>query len=46
MSAIEQALLTQKKRLAQACRGNGEFGGWFNKFLKAGKIRVLPLKPV
>ena len=34
-ATFEQALLTQKKRLAQACRGNGEFGGWFNKFLKA-----------
>lgn len=33
--AFEQALLTQKKRLLQACRGHAEFGGWFNKFLKA-----------
>lgn len=33
--AFEQALLTQKKRLSQACRGHAEFGGWFNKFLKA-----------
>lgn len=34
-AAFEQALLTQKKRLSQACRGQAEFGGWFNKFLKA-----------
>lgn len=34
-AAFEQALLTQKKRLLQACRGEAEFGGWFNKFLKA-----------
>ena len=27
--------MTQKKRLSQACRGQPEFGGWFNKFLKA-----------
>ena len=34
-TAFEQALLTQKKRLSQACCGHVEFGGWFNKFLKA-----------
>ncbi|AOW13326.1 chromosome segregation protein SMC [Hydrogenophaga crassostreae] len=34
-AAFEQALLTQKKRLSNACRGQAEFGGWFNKFLKA-----------
>lgn len=34
-SAIQQELLTQKRRLVQACRGNAEFGGWFNRFLKA-----------
>jgi len=34
-SAIQQGLLAQKRRLVQACRGNAEFGGWFNKFLKA-----------
>lgn len=34
-AAFEQALLTQKKRLSEACRGQAEFGGWFNKFLKA-----------
>lgn len=33
--AFEQALLAQKKRLSQACRGQAEFGHWFNKFLKA-----------
>lgn len=33
--AFEQSLLAQKKRLVLACRGNAEFGGWFNKFLKA-----------
>jgi len=32
--AFEQALLTQKRRLSGACRGQAEFGGWFNKFLK------------
>lgn len=34
-AAFEQALATQKERLLQACRGQAEFGGWFNKFLKA-----------
>lgn len=34
-AAFEQALLAQKRRLVKACRGNAEFGGWFNKFLKA-----------
>ncbi len=34
-AAFEQALLAQKERLLQACRGQAEFGGWFNKFLKA-----------
>lgn len=34
-TAFEQALLAQKRRLVQACRGNAEFGGWLNKFLKA-----------
>lgn len=28
-AAFERALLTQKKRLLQACRGEAEFGGWF-----------------
>lgn len=32
---FEEALFTQKKRILQACRGEGEFGSWFNKFLKA-----------
>jgi hypothetical protein len=34
-AAFEQSLRTQKERLLQACRGQAEFGGWFNKFLKA-----------
>lgn len=34
-AAFEQALGAQKMRLLQACRGQAEFGGWFNKFLKA-----------
>lgn len=34
-AAFEQSLKTQKKRLTKAGRGEGEFGGWFNKFLKA-----------
>ncbi|WP_175851949.1 TrlF family AAA-like ATPase [Burkholderia cepacia] len=34
-AAFEQSLKAQKKRLAKAGRGEGEFGGWFNKFLKA-----------
>lgn len=34
-AAFEQALLIQKTRLSEACRGQAEFGGWFNKFLKA-----------
>lgn len=33
--SFEQSLMVQKKRLSQACRGKAEFGGWFNKFLKA-----------
>lgn len=32
---FENLLLEQKKRLLRACRGSAEFGGWFNKFLKA-----------
>lgn len=32
---FEQTLFAQKKRILQACRGETEFGGWFNKFLKA-----------
>lgn len=31
---FEDAILKQKKRLVNACRGKGDFGGWFNKFLK------------
>jgi hypothetical protein len=34
-AAFEETLLAQKRRLSQACRGQTEFGGWFNKFLKA-----------
>jgi len=34
-STFEETLLTQKERLAAACCGRTEFGGWFNKFLKA-----------
>lgn len=34
-SAFEKAIQTQKERLEKACRGAGDFGGWFNKFLKA-----------
>lgn len=34
-AAFERSLVDQKRRLVQACRGNSEFGGWFNKFLKA-----------
>jgi len=33
-AAFEQALLKQKERLADACRGQASFGGWFSKFLK------------
>lgn len=33
--AFESAIQSLKKRLALACKGNGDFGGWFNKFLKA-----------
>jgi energy-coupling factor transporter ATP-binding protein EcfA2 len=33
--AFESALDALKHRLLAACTGNGEFGGWFNKFLKA-----------
>lgn len=34
-SAFEESIQAQKKRLTNACRGEGDFGGWFNKFLKA-----------
>lgn len=34
-AVFEQSLLAQKTRLSQASRGTVEFGGWFNKFLKA-----------
>ncbi|MCY1538444.1 hypothetical protein D9M68_739830 [compost metagenome] len=33
-SAFESAIQAMKKRLAKACQGKGDFGGWFNKFLK------------
>jgi hypothetical protein len=33
--SFETAIQLLKKRLALACRGNGDFGGWFSKFLKA-----------
>ena len=33
--SLEESLKTLKARLTQACRGKAEFGGWFNKFLKA-----------
>jgi len=32
--SFEESLKTLKSRLSQACRGKGDFGGWFNKFLK------------
>ncbi|MDH1506916.1 chromosome segregation protein SMC [Aeromonas caviae] len=32
---FEATLQAQKRRLVKACRGDGEFGAWFNKFLKA-----------
>ena len=35
VAVFEQALLTQKTRLSQACGGLAEFGSWFNRFLKA-----------
>ncbi len=34
-ASFERALRAQKERLSQACSGSAEFGGWFNKFLKA-----------
>ncbi len=34
-SAFEPALQAMKDRLARACQGPGDFGAWFNKFLKA-----------
>lgn len=33
--SFETAIQSLKKRLVLACKGNGDFGGWFNKFLKA-----------
>ncbi|MBR8214124.1 TrlF family AAA-like ATPase [Burkholderia vietnamiensis] len=32
---FESAIQEMKKRLAKACRGQGDFGSWFNKYLKA-----------
>ncbi|MBS2132359.1 AAA family ATPase (plasmid) [Burkholderia thailandensis] len=33
--AFETAIQDLKRRLAKACRGEGDFGSWFSKFLKA-----------
>ena len=33
--AFESSLYALKHKLVAACKGNGEFGGWFTKFLKA-----------
>ena len=33
--SFEESIKALKSRLALACRGKSEFGGWFNKFLKA-----------
>ncbi len=33
--AFETAIQALKSRLALACKENGDFGGWFNKFLTA-----------
>lgn len=33
--SFETAIQSLKKRLVLTCKGNGDFGGWFNKFLKA-----------
>jgi hypothetical protein len=33
--SFEESMKALKARVAQACRGKPEFGGWFNKFLKA-----------
>jgi hypothetical protein len=35
VEVIEGAIQALKTRLAEACRGNGDFGAWFNKFLKS-----------
>lgn len=32
--SFESAIQALKKRIVLACKGNGDFGGWFNKFLK------------
>ena len=37
-TTFENLLLGQKERLLRACSGSAEFGGWFNKFLKASEI--------
>jgi len=34
-AAFERSILEVKERLVASCKGNGDFGGWFNKFLKA-----------
>ncbi|MBD5804709.1 hypothetical protein AZOA_41540 [Azoarcus sp. Aa7] len=33
--SFETAIQALKRRLVSACKANGDFGGWFNKFLKA-----------
>lgn len=33
--SFETSIQSLKKRLALGCKGRGDFGGWFNKFLKA-----------
>lgn len=33
--SFESAIHALKERIGLACRGDGDFGGWFNKFLKA-----------
>jgi energy-coupling factor transporter ATP-binding protein EcfA2 len=32
---LESSLEDLKRKLVAACKGQGEFGGWFNRFLKA-----------
>jgi energy-coupling factor transporter ATP-binding protein EcfA2 len=32
--SVATAIQSLKERLDLACKGNGDFGGWFNKFLK------------
>ncbi|MDC7701685.1 TrlF family AAA-like ATPase [Vogesella indigofera] len=41
--SFEASIQALKIRLGKACKGNGDFGGWFNKFLKGEADKRLEL---